>query len=729
MMLALVLALGSSPAGDGALTGRVTDSAGNGLPFVQVEVVEIHRHAETDAGGGYTLSSVPAGTYTVSFALIGYRPVVRRVTIGDGQATLDVVMLRSVVEIPTLQVTASAVATTALTSPQPLSVLADEMLRAAQRPTLGETVSQQPGLRNLSTGAGVGKPVIRGLTSNRVLVAADGLRLESQQWGDEHGPTVETADAERIEIIRGPASVLYGSDALGGVINVVRRPLPDALDSRGFVRGQLTGGVSTNRRAPEGLLALEGANGAFGFRGSLTGHRSQDLRTPDGLLSNSGYSMWGGSAAAGFKGAWGSAVLEYTGRKERVEIHEDPEEEPDFTGFQRIADDRVRAELKLPVGGSRLEVSAAWARNNRREFEEAGTDEVALGLRSRDLSGDVRLHHVLGAWAGIAGLSVRRNSFTKYGEESLIPESVADNIGVMAFEQREAGRWLFSFGARFDHRRLEVEADDDLEVEAQTRTYNSVTGNLGALYRVSEPVAIAFNLGRGFRAPSTFELFANGVHEGTIRFERGDPTLANETSLNADLTLRVQANAVRFEVGGFVNRISDYIYPNPTGLEDPESGFQIYDYTQGDATLLGFEAGAEYHPSPSWHLRAGADWVRGQNTTTSEPLPFIPPLRLTYGVRWEGETGSGLFRAPYLDLGGETNARQSRLDPEDFAPAGYTLATFGAGFEVIAGGQEVAVDLAVRNLFDTRYTNFMSRYKFYALDPGRNVTVRATWTF
>jgi iron complex outermembrane receptor protein len=719
------------PGSAGGITGRVTDSAGNALADVEVEVVEVHRHARTGADGHYVVSGLPSGTYSVSFALIGYRPVVRRINVaaGDMTLTLDVVMTRSVVEIPTLQVSASAIATSALTSPQPLSVLGGEALIAALRPTLGETVEQQPGLRNLSTGSGIGKPVIRGLSSNRVLVASDGLRLESQQWGDEHGPNVETADAERIEIIRGPASVLYGSDALGGVINVVRRPLPDALDQPRFLSGQVTAGYGTNREAPEGLVALEGADGGWGFRGSLAGRRSDDIRTPPRTLANSGYSSYGGSVAAGYRGSWGSVAVDYAGRKERVEIHEDPAEEPGFTGFQRIADDRVRAELKLPTGSSRLTVSGSWARNNRREFEEAGTDEVALGLLSRDLNGDVRLHHQLGAWAGIAGITGRRNTFEKFGEESLIPNSTTNGFGVLLFEQREAGRWLLSFGARYDYRRLEVENDADLGVTAGNRTWNSVTGNLGLLYRVSEPVALVLNVGRGFRAPSTFELFANGVHEGTVRFERGDATLENETSLNGDVALRVQQNQLRFEIGGFINRIYDYIYPDPTGLTDPGSGLQIFQYTAGNATLMGIEAGAELHPTTRWHLRAGADWVRGQNTTLDQPLPFVPPFRFTYDVRWEGGDGAGAFGAPYLNLGGETNVRQSRLDPEDFGPEGYTTVQAGAGVELALGGQRFNLDLLARNLFDTEYTSFMSRYKLYAPDPGRNITVRVSWGF
>ncbi|HEX9167097.1 MAG TPA: TonB-dependent receptor [Gemmatimonadales bacterium] len=726
MLPVLLTALAVLPADAGTLRGRVTGPAGQPLSDARVEVVEVHRHATTDAAGRYVFGNLPVGLYNVSFSLVGFRPVIRRVTISDGEVALDVTLTPAAVEIPALQVTASPSATSALNAPQPLAVVDSDALRTAQRPTLGETLGALPGLRNWSTGAGIGKPLIRGLGSNRVLVLADGQRVDGQQWGDEHGPNVGTEDAERVEVIRGPASVLYGSDALGGVINVVSPALPDAIGTNGFVNGRLSAGYGSNRSAPEGGVQLEGATGAFGFRGGFNGLRSDDIRTPTGTMANSGYEMYGGGGAAGLRGGWGSLAVEYAGRNERVEIHEDPEEEPDFTGFQRIADDRVKATLNLPVSGtSRLEAMAGWERNNRREYEAADDDEVGLGLLSKTLTGNVHLHHLLGAMSGILGASVLRNTFDKSGEETLIPNSTSSGVGAYLFEQVERGRWSFSFGARYDFRHLDVEADEDLGVEAQTRDWSSLTGNLGALFRVREPLAVVLNVGRGYRAPSSFELFSNGVHEGTVRFERGNPALRNETSFNTDLAVRVQTRRVTAEIGGFHNRISDYIYSDPTGLVDAESGYQVYDFTQGDATLTGFEASAEIHPVDAVHMRVAADYVRGHNSVLDQPLPFMPPFRLSYGVRWEGK-GVGVLSAPYVDLGGETNSEQTRLDPEDFAPPGYTLFHIGAGAAVGLGGTDLRFDLQVRNLFDTEYTGFLSRYKLYAPDPGRNVVFRAT---
>ena len=714
------------PPAASTLSGTVTDSTRAPLAQVRVTILEVQRSVTTDAQGRYSMADLPTGTFAVSFALVGYAPQVRHVTLQEGEVTLNVMLRPTLIELQELQVTATPLATTSLTSPQPTSVMSAEEVQANRSATLGETISVLPGVRNLSTGSGIGKPVIRGLSSNRVLVLTDGQRMESQQWGDEHGPQVEAGEAERIEVIRGPASVLYGSDALGGVVNVITRELPDALTRNPFMTASAIASYASNNEQPDGTVMVEGATGGFGARGSFTGRTSDDVRTPAGPLFNSGGRTLNGSGSAGLRGRWGSVAATYSHRNERVEIHEDPAENPGGTPFQRIGDDRLQLSGSLPISASHVDVHLGYERNRRREFEEAEASEVALGLLSRTYSADIRLHHPsIAGVAGIVGLAALRNEVDKFGLETLIPNNAYNNLGIFAFEQLETGQWNFALGARYDYRRLRVEDDAELGVVAQRRSYNSVTGNLGVLYRVAEPVAIVLNVGRGFRSPTASDLFSNGVHEGTVRYERGDATLSNETSFNSDLALRVQGKEVTLEIGGFANFIDNFIFPDPSGEIDPESGLQIFDITQGNARLTGVESVIEFHPAPFIHLRATADYTRGQNTTIDAPLPFIPPFRATYGVRLEGSE-HGWIENSYLSLGGESNARQTRVDPNDFAPDGYTLFNAAGGFGLSTGGRRVAIDLQLRNVFNKAYAGFLSRYKTYALDPGRNFIMRVS---
>jgi iron complex outermembrane receptor protein len=730
----------AAPPSDPTLGGRVTDTTGTPLAQVRVTILEANRSAETDADGRYRIDQLPTGTFSVSFRAIGFRPEVRRVTLGSEPVTLDMDLKATVVELTELQVTASPLATSTLESPQPTAVLGGEDLTRAQAPSLGETLNSVPGVHSFSTGAGIGKPVIRGLTSNRVLVLDEGQRLETQQWGDEHSPNIETANAERVEVIRGPASVLYGSDALGGVINVLQPDLPDAIGRPAIIRGKASAAYSSNNREPDGSLMVEGASNGFSFRAEGSGRTAGDVRTPTYRLWNSGLRQGGGSGTLAYQGAWGSLRGTYSQRNEKLFL---TDEDSTATPTQRMVTNRASVDLTLPFRTSRLEAKAGWERSRRREFEDSVTSDVALGLLAKTWTGSVQYHHpALGKLYGVVGMSGLRTTFDKFGEETLIPNNRVWTSGIYAFEQADLGRWRLSAGARYDYRHLDVDQDDELGVAAQTRTYNSLSGNLGVLYRLTEPVALVLNVGRGFRAPNSFELFANGVHEGTVAFEHGDPALKNETSVNTDLALRIQAPKVTLEIGGFANFIHNFIFSIPTGAFDPESGFEIFDFTQGNGRLLGVESSVQYHPVSYLHLQMGADYTNGQNTSADEPLPTIPPFRATYTVRFE-PAGRGVFQSPYLSVGGETNAKQTRLNPaeaeffaeafdgEGFQSAAYTLANAGAGFTLNTGERPIQFDFSVRNLFDKNYADFLSRIKTNAPLPGmgRTFVARVTADF
>jgi iron complex outermembrane receptor protein len=345
-----------------AIEGQVTTQAGAPLSEVRVVLLELNRTTTTAEEGRYRFTGLTPGSYHLSFSLVGYAPEIRAITLGTSDLTVDVKLKESMVELPTIQVTASPNATAVLNSPQPTAVVSGEDLQAAQSPSLGETLNGIAGVHSWSTGPGIGKPVIRGLTSNRVLILDNGQRLETQQWGDEHSPNIETANADRIEVIKGPASVLYGSDALGGVINVIPAPLPDAIGRSGFVRGRFTAGYGTNNRQPDGAFQLEGASGGLGARLDLSGRTSEDVRTPTYTLWNSGNEAIGGTGTLGYRGTWGSVSGSFTQRNEKISL---TDEDPTATPTQRIAETRGRVDLSLPTGASVLELNGGYERNRR----------------------------------------------------------------------------------------------------------------------------------------------------------------------------------------------------------------------------------------------------------------------------------------------------------------------------------------------------------------------------
>jgi iron complex outermembrane receptor protein len=708
----------------GAVTGAVRDTASAGLSNVRVLIVELGRRTQTDTEGRYRLGSVPPGSYTLSFSRLGLRPETRRVHVGANGVSIDLLMSPAGIDLAPVQVTATTAATRAQDSPQPTSVMEGAELRVSQATALGDVLEQVPGVRTLSMTTGIGKPVIRGMTHYRVVTLDNGQRTETQAWGHDHSPNVETAGADRIEVIKGPSSVLYGSDALGGVINVIAPAIPDAIDIEPFARGKLAGSYNHNIRGMDGTLTAEAARGGFGARLGLTSRSSGDMRTPTGILDNTNNRAFAPEVAIGYKGSRGNIAARYTSRIERIEIFDDPVKFPDYSGFQRISSHRASVDVTAPVAGALIQANAGFEQNYRREFAEVGATTADLGLFVRNWTGFAHVNHApLGVFSGTIGVSGMISSFENLGTKTLIPTSDTRTAAIYVFEQADIGRWKTMFGARLDGRTLSTDGNASIGVTAQSRNFSSITGSAGALYRVSDPVALVVNVARGFRAPSAPDLFANGFHEGTRAFERGNPDLGVETSLNVDGGVRISARNLSGEATVFVNRVTDYIYLRPFGTSS--NVFDSLQVVQGDARLAGFEGRFAWKPVPVLTLQMSGDYVHGQNTTADVPLTFVPPMRLIYGARVQQDGFAGLVQ-PYVTANVETNWKQTRTDPRDFSPPGYSVASLGAGAGRIMPRGLFTVDLTVKNVFDTHYRSFMSRYKQYALAAGRVVTLRVT---
>ncbi len=721
------------------LTGRVLDEAERPLVGVRVTVVERSRGVATDSLGRFAFSALPSGSYTLSLQRLGLVPTTRAVAIQGSTLTALIIRMRpSQVELAAVQVSASTVATTTARATQSTAVLGGGSLRNSQSASVGETLADVPGMRSMSLTTGIGKPVIRGLHSTRVVTMADGNRVDGQQWGTDHGPNVETSTADRIEVIKGPASVLYGAEAIGGVINIIPRALPWSGDGSidGIAR-QLSVSYNSNLRAPDVTLSAASAHGSFAWRAVGTGRSAQDMRTATQALSNTGSRTGFGELTLGVRPQWGEIRLVTSAREERIEIYEDPIEDPQFTGFQRLSTKRATLYLDRPVAQGQFELRVSGEQNFRREFDRVGAPVPALGLLATSWNSRAAFTHapMLGGWRGTVGTAVSKGTFSKRGLETLIPSNATRGLGVFAYEQRESGRLNLSAGVRADWQALEAAADDVLALRAQSRAFRAVTGTGGVAWQLSEQVAIAANVGRGFRAPGVQDLFANGFHEGSRAFERGDSTARVETSLNTDIALRLHRTRLRGELTLFRNAIRDYLYLRPFGT----GGF-LFDslqVVQGNALLQGAEASAEWRVGTHVGMNAAADYVQGTNTTTRIPLLYMPPLRGTAGVRVDaprlnGGSGGAAWRRlqrPYVSASLEANRRQTRTETRDFAPPGSVLLHGAAGAVLSTGSRVVTVDVTARNLTNARYRDYMSRYKEFADALGRSIVIRVSSSF
>jgi hemoglobin/transferrin/lactoferrin receptor protein len=429
-LLALVAAVLVVPGAHARATadtigGQVTDSSGHPIAGVGVSLAELSRETTTDVDGRFTFAEVAPGTYTLVLRHPGYAPVIRSVTVPRA-ALVEIVLRRSIVQLEAVTVTATRSPAGPLTSPLPTATLGASSLTRSTDVSLAHVLEGLSGVRALTTGGEIGKPVIRGLTGARVLVLENGSRLEDYSWSDEDGPSVEPRFADRVEVIRGPASVLYGSDALGGVVNVIPRAVPDARTARGVFRGtaELYGG--SNNAELGSAVRLEGATGGVGWLGGITGRRSEALHTPAGELDNTGFTAVNGEGAIGTQGDWGKLTGRFTHyggefhllEADTAQLPPPPPAAGQEAGpVRKLSDDRVQLNGTFPTGGLRLEAKGQWERHWLAETVEGDTASAEKGfdLLLNTLTVDVLVHH--GAGARVTGRRTPRAVTNRSSQE------------------------------------------------------------------------------------------------------------------------------------------------------------------------------------------------------------------------------------------------------------------------------------------------------------------------
>jgi iron complex outermembrane receptor protein len=412
------------------------------------------------------------------------------------------------------------------------------------------------------------------------------------------------------------------------------------------------------------------------------------------------------------------------------------EEDPLETPHQRLSDDHVTLHANIPVGTAKFEAIGGFQKSRREEFESADTPEgeQALNLLTKTSTLDLKAHHpALGLLKGTIGVSAVDQDFETLGLEALIPSYQQKALGGYIYEELPIGKLTFNAGLRGDTQKYDIEENTDLAIEAQTRKYNQTTGAVGAVWHAAEPLAFAVNVGRGYRAPVPFELFVHGEHEGTGRFEIGDPNLKPEKSTNVDLATRYASKRIKGEVAVFRNKISDYIFAQPLGTtSDPDNVDLLPEFqmTQANAILTGGEISLEALATEWLVLNAAYDVVRGKNDQTDEDLPLIPADRFKAGVRFQTKQLGSLFDRSYIGGGARVYRKQDRVDPNETVTPGYTLWDVSAGTEIKVAESHLNLDIGIENIGDKEYVDHLSRNKNVGiLNPGRNIFVKASMPF
>ncbi|MEP6589721.1 MAG: TonB-dependent receptor [Gemmatimonadota bacterium] len=736
LALLVLLAAPTSATAQASLGGQVVDVAGRPIAHAAIRLPELRRSATTDASGRFVLPELPAGRWQLGITAIGFAPALVGVR-SPVAAPLHVILEVASVELPTLLVTAGLAPINRLESPFSTATLEAAQLRRDQSVALARATEALPGVRSVTTGAQIAKPLIRGLSGQRVLVLDGGHRLEDYSWSDEDGPSVDARLAARVEVIRGPTSLLYGSDALGGVVNVIPEALPEAGPS-GEVRQRtlLELSAASNNAETGTMVRYERGAAASGLRATLVGRRAASLHTPAGELDNTGFLAINGEAAWGIRRARGNLIVRlshYGGEFRLLEAGGPPAirstREAEEGPVRKARDERLQVDAMRLAGAWRLEAQGQFQQHALVEVSDdanpaagAGKETVAfdlllntvtLGLKGLRTFGE-HLH----AAFGVSGL---RQANASRGPIALVPGGTTTNGAAFAVAEARHEQWSVLGGLRVDARSVDADPSTGLGFAGDSRRYQAVSGDLGVVYRPLEGLALALNAGRGWRAPNLFELYSNGPKLSEARYEIGDATLRTERGTNIEGSVRWQSAAVRGEVTVFRNQIDRYTYIAPTGQSI--SGLPVYRHRQTDARLTGGEASIEVDVMTAWTVNARVDGVRATDRATGSPLPLTPPVRTVVGAewhhratRWGGRTHAG------IELVGV--ARQRRLAALDQATGGYTLLDLSAGFDRSVLGRALAIEVAIHNATNVSYRDFLSRYKAFALNPGRNIVVR-----
>ncbi len=606
-------------------------------------------------------------------------------------------------------------------STAPISIISNKDLRQTTSTNIIDAIAHQPGMAQITTGGGISKPIIRGLGYNRIIVMNEGVRQEGQQWGDEHGIEIDPQIVNSVEILKGPASLMYGSDAMAGVVILHSAPtLPE---------GKMRANVSTEYQTNNGLFDYS-LNFAGNQKGFVWDARFSDKMAHayknkvDGYVPGSQFKERAGRLMLGLNKRWGHTHLTWTAFHQTPSIVEGERDET--TGELVCNSDNVKTyskalpfqEIKhykavldnsfnLPKGW--LKAIIGYQQNRRQEFEES-ENEYELFFKLHTVTYDVRyLSQEFSGWKVAGGVNGMWQQSQNLGEESLIPEYKLFDIGGYATLSKSLGKWTLNGGLRFDNRHLNF----------HSRDFSGLSGSIGAVCNISEHFNLRLNMARGFRAPNMSELGSDGVHEGTLRYELGNPDLKPEYSWQADLGLDFTSQYISAQVALFANRIENYIFAKRIDLV-MEEGLRTYEYTQGDARLLGFEAGIDFHPIHCIHFENTFSFVDAQQLHQPKETKYLP---MTPAPRWTSELKYELthhchfaLNNAYAALGLECNLAQNhyyKADDTETRTPSYTLLSLSIGSDLNIHKKKVAeISVTAENLLNRAYQNHLSRLKY-----------------
>lgn len=712
------------------IRGTITNQQGFPLAGANVFISEQNKGTVTDLKGYYLLTDVPKGKLNIQFSYIGYNSCLVTAIIEKGVLEINAVLLHEPIETESVVVVGGYHSTQHRNAVK-IDVIKSELIGEAGTPNFAESLTKIPGVDMISKGSGVSKPVVRGLSKNDILVLNNGVRYENYQYSDHHPMGIDEFGVESVEVIKGPASLLYGSDAIGGVMDFVKEK-PAPVDR---IIGDYNAQFHSNSMGAVSNLGIKGASQKFfwGIRGG--GKTNADYYQGGGeLVPNSRFNEWSFKGNGGYTGKTGTFKLFYDVNEQKLGLVE-PDVIPLISSrgrkndvwYQTFNNKLLSSQNKLYLGNYKAEFNTAFQNTNLLHFDERINPFIDMRLAT--FTYDAKLYLPSSKHGeyivGFQGLD-QQNDNLNSREIKLLPDAhISSNSVFTLLQHTVAEKLRLQAGVRYDHRNLSTEqlgrAGEYDYRPALSKSYNSISSSLGATYSLSEKLLFRANAAAAFRAPNLAELTSNGLHEN--RYETGNPDLVPQHAYEGDLSTHYHFDNLSFDVAGFYNMINDYIFITPAG-ENNADGFPIYKYTQSDAHLFGGEAVLHFHPRPiEWlHFETTFSTVTGKQEN-SDFLPLIPAHKLRFEIRMEMKKWL-FFEKGYFKMNMLKAYDQNNFAPEEEASAGYTLVDAGIGANLKSGNQLIVIGLSANNLFDKRYIDHLSTLKEAGFfNPGRNIAL------
>lgn len=784
------------------LSGQITDKTTRSpLAGATVYLPNLRKGGLTDTLGRYRILNIPDGSHKLDVRLLGYKTQTRNVRLLNGETTADFILAPEAAQLQEVVVTGLTTGATVKDSPVPIMTYNKIQWLQTSSTNLVDAVQKLPGMSQITTGVGLSKPVIRGLGFNRVITVHDGVRQEDNQWGEEHALQIDEYSIDRYEIIKGSGSLLYGSDGLGGVMSLISARPPEA----GILRGQLL----TNYQSNNGLIGFSGMvegtsqGGLFG-RVRVSSKNAGNYRNRyDGRVYGSAYREFDVNTTVGINRQWGYSQIYasnwhqninvVTGERDRTgRFLELVRVSADSEALRPVSDKILRSRAIIganhqslnnfkvswntfaKVGSGNLSAIISYTQNRRQEFASTLTPgQPDLYFFLQNVFYDLKYYFGgQNGWDFTVGGNGLRQYNQNRGLAILYPGYRSWDNGLFVFGQKKTDRLTVNAGLRMDIRKMHINrlyadssgtfseqrtAESQVRFAGLDKTYSNPTASFGVTYALSNRWTAKVNLARGFRAPSTPELSANGEHAGTFRYEIGSPTLRSETSWQSDLGISYESPGVSITASLFRNQIDNYTFSEKVldrfgrdSIVDPARPILTYRYVQGNAVLYGAEAQLTVNPqSARWfHFTSSYSLVRSRNLSATNDsaryLPFLPPPRVISQVKLTKAEAGDRWRNLYVLLEIEHNWQQNQAllayGTETETPA-YTLINLGAGCDLLNGADRTlfSLYLTVQNLFDVGYQSHQNRLKYFGINEatgragvfnmGRNVSVKAVVPF